>query len=140
MLKISKAALAAAVLSLSAVPAVGLVQSVAQETHAANTPDTHAAMPVVSIPTITLVDSSMSEADFRDLLTNGTISTHAKDLAALTATSITIPEIKVTITVPPSPGEEQMTTDITVNDLVLGNVKNGVAESAKIGSITTGNP
>jgi len=126
VLKISKAALVAAVLSLSAVPSVGLVSVAAEETTTATTGVTTS----LSIPTITAVDSTMDEAALRDALTGGFMK-HVDEIAKLSATSITIPEITLTMTVT---GSSPMANTVTYKDVVLSNVKDGVAESASVSS------
>ncbi len=131
MLKISKAAMLAAVLSLSAVPAIGLVNAVAEDT---TTTATTGVTTSLSIPTITAVDSSMDEAALRDALTGGFMK-HVDELAKLSATSITIPEISLNMTV--TGGATPVTSTVTYKDIVLANVKDGVAQSASIGSAET---
>ena len=130
VLKISKAAVLAAVLSLSAVPAIGLIDAVAEET---TTTSSSGFTSNLSIPTITAVDSSMDEAALRDALSGG-FSKHVDELAKLTATSIAIPEITLTMTVTPAGGAAPVTTTAKYTDLVLSNVKDGVAASVSIGS------
>ena len=161
VLKISKAALLAAVLSLSAAPGVGLIHAVAQDASSsamddasAMTDDSSAAddssssaedstdtynpadfTTTVTIPSVvTATDSSMDENAIRDSL-SGNFLAHAADFAKLTATSIAIPTITVTV----ANAKTSTTTTITVKDVLLANVKDGVAESAKIGSMTTVN-
>lgn len=134
MLKISKAALLAAVLSLSAVPAMGLVSAVAEERSFTTTADLTTS---IAIPTITAVDSTMDEAALRDVFTGGFMK-HVDELAKLSATSITIPEItlKMTVTTPDGP----VVTSISYKDIVLDGVKDGVAASASVGSAETQSP
>ena len=143
VLKISKAALLAAVLSLSVTPAI-LAQdssssSAEENTLGRDTPNTHSdttdtqssLSSQVTIPTVTAVDSSMDEAALRDALTGG-FSKHVDELAKLSATSITIPEIVLTMST--KVGDTTATSTVSYKDLVLSNVKNGVAESASVGS------
>src|SRR5262249_20750437 len=114
VLNISKAALIAAAISLTAVPA-GLFTAttanaalVTTNAHPANSNSASSEEPSspgndtttstsgftsnLSIPTITLVDSSMDEAALRDALSGG-FSKHVQEIANLNATSITIPEV-----------------------------------------------
>lgn len=128
MLKISKAAMLAAVLSLSAVPAMGLVGAVAEERSFTTMADLTT---TIAIPTITAVDSTMDETALRDVFTGGFMK-HVDELAGLSATSITIPEItlKVTVTTPDGP----VVTSVSYKDIVLSGVKDGVAASASVGS------
>ena len=138
MLKISKAALLAATLSLSAVPAIGLTSVLAQDATPATpaAPDTSspALKSELTIPTITAVDSSMDETALRDVL-SGNVGPHAAELAALSATSITIPEIDLSLTT--TTDGKTMASKVVYKDLVLNNVKNGIAESASVGSSST---
>ena len=133
VLKISVAAVFAAVLSLSAAPAVGIVAAAAQETSTTTSGFTS----TLSIPSIIAVDSTMDEAALRDALSGG-FANHVDELASLSATSITIPEItlKMTMTGPDGPTENTM----VYKDIVLNNVEDGVAESSSIGSATTTGP
>ena len=143
MLTISKAALLAAVLSLSVTPAI-LAQDSSSSSSAeentlgndttsshSNTDSQFSLDSHVSIPSVTAVDSSMDEAALRDALTGG-LSKHVDELAKLSASSITIPEI--TLTMSSKAGGTSSTSTVSYKDLVLSNVKNGVAESASIGS------
>jgi hypothetical protein len=151
---LSKAAVLAAMLAASAVPALAqdTSSSVDPAPAAANdvggpassaapnpAPATPAPAPTISIPTITLVGSSMSEADFRDILSNGKLSDHAKDVAALNATSVTIPEIKVSFTTTATADTPALETDFELKDVVLSDVKDGVAGTASIGNMSSGN-
>ena len=135
VLKISKAAMLAAVLSLSAVPAVGLVAASAEET--TTTTSTSGFTSSVSVPTIVAVDSSMDETALRQVLT-GDFLNHVGELAALNATSITIPEISLDVTVTES--GTTTTGKAIYKDIVLSNVKDGVAETVAIGSVQSINP
>src|SRR6185312_3633177 len=147
---ISKAAVLAAMLAASAMPALaqdasssampagaaagaagGAVSSSAEPAAPVAPP----APPMVTVPTITLVGSSMSEADFRDILTNGKLSDHAKEVAALNATNVTIPSIKVSFTTTATPDMPALDTDFELKDVALNDVKDGVASSASIGGI-----
>lgn len=133
MLKISVAAVFAAVLSLSAAPAVGIVAAAAQETSTTASGFTSS----LSIPSIVAVDSSMDETALRDALSGG-FAKHVDELATLSATSITIPEITLKMTVTGTGGPTENT--MVYKDIVLNNVEDGVAESASIGSATTTSP
>jgi hypothetical protein len=139
VLNISKAALFAAVISLSAAPAV-FAQDASSSSAEASAPA--ASQPSFStsltIPTVTAVDSSMDEGTLRQVL-SGNVAAHASELAALSATSITVPEITLTITTSDSRGAQEVNV-ATYKDLVLNNVKNGVAESASVGSAVSKGP
>ena len=129
----------AAVLSLSAAPAIGVADALAEDTTSvATTTSTSGFSTNLSIPTITLVDSSMDEAALRDTLSGGFMA-HVDALAKLNATSITIPEITVTLTATES-GGTPITTVTTISDLVLSGVKNGVADSISLGGTQTKSP
>ncbi|MBD8064388.1 hypothetical protein IC608_02715 [Devosia sp. PTR5] len=86
----------------------------------------------VAIPTIDAVDSSMDEAALADIL-KGNIAGHAEALAALDATSITVPSIVLSVRAV-TDGEAEDTT-VTFSDLVLSDVANGVAGSFSLGGV-----
>jgi len=149
VLKISKAALLAAVLSLSVTPAL-LAQdsssSAAEEntlgndttnSHSSTTDSEVGIESHVSIPSVNAVDSSMDEAALRDALTGG-FSKHVDEFAKLSATSITIPEI--TLTMSSKASGTSATSTVSYKDIVLTNVKDGVAASASIGSAVSQTP
>jgi len=144
VIKISKAALLAAVLSLSAVPVAGTLVATAQETTAPETttpgtpttPKTELTT-TLSIPVITAIGSSMDEAALRDALSGGFLK-HVNELAALNATSINIPEIVFTITSRADGASVEQV--MRYKDIVLTDVRNGVAGSAQIGSASTTTP
>jgi hypothetical protein len=125
VLKISKAALFAAMLSLSAAPTIGLLPAVAQETQAP------AFSFAITVPTIVPLGSSMDEAALKDVFTSNFLN-RADALAALTATSITIPTLTLDFNVRES--GENVSTKVTYHDIVLTNVKDGIAESFTIAS------
>jgi hypothetical protein len=131
VLKISKAALIAAVLSLSSVPAVGLLSAVAQD---ATTTSSSGFTSQLSIPTVVAIDSSMDEVALRDALSGGFMK-HVDEIAKLSATSITIPQITLSMTV--NSGDAPVVSTMTYKDIVLTNVKDGVAASASVGSAET---
>ena len=82
------------------------------------------------MPSVVAVDSSMSEDQIKDVFTSNFL-THADQLATLNATSITIPEITLIFTVEGTGGG---TSTVTYRDIVLTNVKDGLAETLSIGS------
>lgn len=88
----------------------------------------------VEIPTIEAVDSNVDEATLRDIF-SGKIVENAAVLAGLTATSITIPEIKLA----GSSLLDGVQTEGTIvfNDIVLSNVTDGIAETITLGSTST---
>lgn len=162
MLKISKAALLTAALSLTAVPAAGLLTASAanaaltttnvQQGHDSSSSSSEPSSPSpetttsttgftssLSIPTITAVDSSMDEAALRDALSGG-FGKHVDEIAKLNATSITIPEITLTMNVTAEGLDAPVTTTMSYKDVVLSNVENGVAESASVGSAESSSP
>jgi hypothetical protein len=160
VLKISRAAMFAAVLSLTAIPSIGLVDAVAEDIAGAaagvagaggsaggasvapTAPEAATEMQVptfdskVSIPTVTAVDSSMDEAAIRDALGPNFLN-HVDDLAKLNATSITIPEI--TLTFSSTVGMITSKGTATYKDLVLSNIKNGLVGTLTIGSASSAN-
>jgi hypothetical protein len=83
----------------------------------------------VSIPTIDAVDSTIDSAVLTEIL-SGNIADHADELATLDATSITVPEISVTIET--TQDGERQTATLTFTDLVLEDVQDGVAASASL--------
>ena len=74
----------------------------------------------------------MDEAAIRDTLSGGFMQ-HVNELSTLSAASITIPQIKLTVSV--GSGDDAKTTTTIYRNLVLANVKNGVAETMSIGAI-----
>jgi hypothetical protein len=159
--KISKAALIAAVLSLTAAPAAGLLTSTVasaapattnvQQGHEAASSSAEPTAPSqpettttgftssLSIPTITAVDSSMDETALRDALSGG-FAKHIDEIARLNATSITIPEITLTMTITAGGADHPVTTTAHYKDILLSNVRNGVAESASVGATESNDP
>ncbi|UXN72553.1 hypothetical protein N8D56_14875 [Devosia sp. A8/3-2] len=83
----------------------------------------------VEIPTVDAVDSNLDEATLRDIF-SGNVTDHAEELAGLSATSITIPEISVNVTT--TIGDTTNDTVVTFTDLVLSDVVDGVAGSVKL--------
>jgi hypothetical protein len=136
VLTISKAALVAAVLSLSSAPAIGLLSAAAEDT--ATTSSTSGFTSQLSIPSVIAVDSSMDEVALRDALSGGFMK-HVDELAKLSATSITIPTVTLTMNVTTDGGAPVVST-MTYKDIVLSNVKDGVAASASVGSAETSSP
>lgn len=124
MLKISKAALFAAVLGFSAPAAIGMLPAVAQETPAA--PFAFE----IKIPSVAAVGSSLSEDQIKALFTADFLK-NAEGLARLTAASVTIPELSLSFTID---GPGGGTSVVTYRDIVLSNVKDGLVEKVTIGS------
>jgi hypothetical protein len=102
----------------------------------AGTTTTSGITTTLSIPTITAVGSSMDEAALRDALSGGFMA-HVDEIAKLTATSISIPEIDVTVN---GTGDTPSTTMIAYKDVALSNVQGGIAQSASVGSLETTSP
>jgi hypothetical protein len=86
----------------------------------------------VSIPSIDAVDSSLANDVLTDIL-SGNIVDHADALADLDATSITVPEI--TITVSSTSGEGSQDAIVTISDLLLDSVVDGKAASVSLGGV-----
>ncbi|QQR40385.1 hypothetical protein [Devosia rhizoryzae] len=87
----------------------------------------------VSIPQIDAVDSNVDDAVLTEIL-SGNVADNADALAGLTATSITVPELEVTVTGDQT-GEESFTATITINDLVLEDVVDGVAGGVSLAGV-----
>lgn len=127
--KRSLAALAAACLASVALPATpALAQKVKNKTPAAEASASSVDY-VVTIPSVEAVQSSMDEATITDIL-SGNLAGNAAALAELDATSITIPEITVTLDVEVD-GETERGT-LTLSNLVLEDVSDGVATSMRL--------
>ncbi|MBJ3784071.1 hypothetical protein [Devosia sediminis] len=86
----------------------------------------------ISIPTIDAVDSSLSNEVLTEIL-SGNIVDHAASLAELDATSISVPEIIVSVSSETADGPQEAT--VTFSDLVLDNVVDGKAAGVSLGSI-----
>lgn len=87
----------------------------------------------VDIPEIVAVDSNVDEAVLRDIF-SGNLADNAEQLAGLTATSITIPAIVVEVT---STNDDTTTNaTITLADVQLNDVADGVAQSITMASTT----
>jgi hypothetical protein len=124
VLKLSRAALLAATLGL----AVPVLPVIAQDSTAPSEATPFAFE--IKVPTVLAVGSSMTEDEIKDVFSSNFL-THADQLAKLSATSITIPELTFNFTVS---GPEGGTSTVTYRDLVLNNVKDGLAEKLSIGS------
>lgn len=86
----------------------------------------------VSIPTVDAVDSTIAD-DVLAAILGGAVAEHAEELAALDASSITVPEITISVT--SSDGETENNGLVTFTDLVFTDVADGVAAAASIGGI-----
>ena len=86
----------------------------------------------ISIPSIDAVDSSVSNEDLADIL-SGNVAGHAEHLAALDATSISVPEIVVSVS--SQTGDEPKEATITFAGVMLGDVVDGKAGTVSIESI-----
>ncbi|ODT78746.1 MAG: hypothetical protein ABS76_22835 [Pelagibacterium sp. SCN 64-44] len=87
---------------------------------------------LLSIPGIETVGSNVDDATLMDIL-NGAVAENAQALAGLTAKSVTIPEISVqTLT---TRGDTTRKTLITLNNLVLTDIRDGVAASLSLDGI-----
>jgi hypothetical protein len=85
----------------------------------------------VSIPTVDAVDSSIDDDTIKAIL-SGALAENADALAAWNASSITVPEIIVTVTSTVD-GKKQDGV-LTFTNLVLDDVVDGIAASARLGS------
>lgn len=127
MRMLSRAATVAALVALPLAPVMQAAPALAQASPGVAT--------ALTIPTIQTVDSSMDEAALRDVFTGGFMK-HVSELAALNATSITIPEVSFTMTVKPDSGPD-VQTSASYKNIVLNNVRNGVAESVSVDATTS---
>ncbi|UJW86439.1 hypothetical protein [Devosia sp. SL43] len=87
----------------------------------------------VAIPTIDAVDSNVDDETLREIFA-GNVIDNAEDLAGLTATSITIPEITINAT--NTVDGETTTVGFVMSDLVFADVADGVAGSVSVASAT----
>ncbi|MDB5560597.1 MAG: hypothetical protein JWN11_15, partial [Hyphomicrobiales bacterium] len=85
----------------------------------------------VTIPTIESAGSSIDEAGLRAIF-SGDLASHAGQLAHLSASSIHIPELRVSYDVPVSEGEPKK-GELVYKDIQIDNVKDGVAAKASMG-------
>lgn len=121
------AALAAACLASVALPAVpAMAQKVKNKTPVAEAPAVNYS---VDIPSIDAVDSSIDDAAIADIL-SGNVAAHAGALAELDATSITVPQITVTLDIIVDGQKERGT--LTFTNLVLEDVVDGIAASVRL--------
>lgn len=87
----------------------------------------------VDIPTIDAVDSNVDEATLRAIF-SGNLVDNAEALAGLSATSITIPEITLSAT---TTLEGEVTEAVvTLSDLVLSDITDGVAASVSLAGMS----
>jgi len=155
---ISKAALLAAALCLSAVPTLAQDSgNPTLELEAPAAPDVQQGLELddagddgaddaqvfseapefavdIEVPVIAALESSMDEAALREVFT-GKLFEHADALAKLTATSITIPKITANVTVKVE--GETVRSQLTYSDVVISGVKDGHAETITIGAMDT---
>lgn len=89
----------------------------------------------VSIPAVQAQNSSIDETTLRAIFT-GDIASHADELANLKASSIRVPEIRLTYSAPEIKGVAE-TGSIVLRDVRLQKVANGVAQAIIIGSYET---
>lgn len=88
---------------------------------------------VVDIPSIDAVDSSMTEEAIEDIL-KGNVAGNAEELAVLDAQTISVPEIRLTVTTA-SDGETQ-TSEIVFAGLSIEGVVDGTAAKVGLDSVT----
>lgn len=79
---------------------------------------------VIDVPTIDAKDSNVSEDVLRDVF-QGNLAAHADELAGLTATSITVPTI--TLTIETTRGTKSSSSVVTFTNMVLKDITNGKA-------------
>lgn len=89
----------------------------------------------VTIPTVNEVGSSIDEATLRAIF-SGDFVGHADELATLSATSISIPELRIRFDVPPIDGKA-VNGEIVLRDIAISGVADGIARSVVLGSSET---
>ncbi len=82
----------------------------------------------IAVPSVEVVDGNINEGAVRGLFTGAPGALDA--LAGLDATSLTIPELKMTSSL----GEGAGSIVITYRDITLNNIADGVAADARVGS------
>lgn len=125
------AGIAAACLVSVALPAAPAMAQKVKSKPAEQTAPAEPAEFSVSIPTVEAVDSSI-DADTIKAILSGAVVENADALAGLNATSITVPEIILTVTSTVDGVAEEGV--LTFNNLVLEDVVDGVAASARLES------
>ncbi|KKC34336.1 hypothetical protein [Devosia psychrophila] len=109
----------------------------AQKTKTKDAPAVQAAEPVaataftIDIPEIDAVDSNVDDDTLRAIFSGG-VADNADALAGLTATSITIPTITITIGTTTTVDGDAPQSTVTFNDLVLTDVTDGNAASVAL--------
>ncbi len=86
----------------------------------------------VTIPSVEAINSTISD-DVLTAILSGDIADHADELAGLNATSITVPEILVSVS--STSGDDSYQTSITLTDLVLTDIVDGIAGAVTLGGI-----
>lgn len=87
----------------------------------------------VTVPTLEAVDASLDEATIREIFATG-IAGNADALAGLDATSITIPELRLTM---PKSAEKDGVGDLVYTNIVISDVIDGVAKSVTVGGASS---
>ncbi|HVY19482.1 MAG TPA: hypothetical protein VHA70_05300 [Bauldia sp.] len=90
----------------------------------------------VEIPAVQAVNSSIDEATLRSIFM-GDLASHAEELAALKASSIRVPEIRITYTMPEGRVTTAETGIVTLRDVRLQKVTSGVAQAIIVGGVET---
>lgn len=122
--------LAAACLLSVALPAVPSIAKEKTKTTPAATTEQSQVDFSVSIPSIDAVDSNVDDETLKAIL-SGSIVDNAETLAGLTAASITVPEIEITVT--SQDDDEPTSATVTLSDLVLTDIVDGIAGSVSLG-------
>jgi len=87
----------------------------------------------LSIPTVEVTDGNLTEAEVRELFAIGSFDDLTK-WSSITAASLKIPTISLTVTVPSTtPDSPAVDETITISDIELTDVVDGVAGSTRIG-------
>jgi hypothetical protein len=124
--------IAAACLVSVALPAAGVVAK-EKIKGGSKPPATVSTTYDVSIPTIDAVGSNVPDDVIRDVL-SGNLASHANTLADLDATSISVPQIVVSMT--SQVDGQPYSADFTISGLQLDNVNDGVAGAVTLDAIT----
>ncbi len=87
----------------------------------------------LSIPTVEVTDGNLTEAQVRELFAIGSLDDLTK-WSGITAASLKIPTISLTVNMPATtPGATAVDETITITDIELKDVVDGVASSTQIG-------
>lgn len=86
----------------------------------------------LSIPTVEVTDGNLTETQVRELFQIGSFDDLTK-WSGITAASLKIPTVSLTVSVPSTTGSAPVDETITITDIQLNDVVDGVAGSTQIG-------